>query len=85
MHSLDKYGKTPLHLACQRGNVDVVAQILAHKQTKPWMIHKSGAGTAMQLAARYGHTQVIEMLVAAQFEVNEQNTLGETALHHVRA
>jgi hypothetical protein len=77
--NIDKYGKTPLHLAVIGGHLNVVQFLLAH--VKPWMFHVPSKMTLVQTAARYGQFRILEALLHYGFIAIEKNGEGETALH----
>ncbi len=79
VNAKDSIGQTPLIIASQHGNVDVVKVLLAAKGVD--IAHRNEYGeNAAIMAAQEGHFEVLKMLVEAGINVTEPNANGETAL-----
>eukprot|EP00347_Sterkiella_histriomuscorum_P001505 403371776 len=67
-HLINKYNrvsKTPLYVACQHGNLDVV-QLLLEQQADPFILSKAGHKeweSLLQVTARWSHIKVFEYLI----------------------
>ncbi|TRY96989.1 hypothetical protein DNTS_001428, partial [Danionella cerebrum] len=81
MNSRDAQGQTPLHLACEKGDVGCVRELLEECQARTDIKDMNGE-TPMHCAAKQDSALVIEVL-CAQFcaGVNELNAAGETPMH----
>lgn len=53
---------TPLHLACQRGNLDVALILLSQSDIVP-DVHDTHGDTPLHQACRYGHEDIVEELL----------------------
>ncbi|KAF5385444.1 hypothetical protein D9757_005368 [Collybiopsis confluens] len=60
LNGLDEFGYTPLHLACDRGNVDVVRQLLA--KGADTSIKDPDEMTSLELARTAGHEEIVKLL-----------------------
>lgn len=58
----DKYGNTPLHMACQQGNVDAVKVLMnaVHIDLTPCNGEKN---TPLHEACLYGHTAIVKIIL----------------------
>ncbi|GIL85127.1 hypothetical protein Vretimale_9982 [Volvox reticuliferus] len=70
---------TPLHLAAERGNAGVVAQLLAAGSVVD--ARDTAGSTALFLASEAGHTAAVERLLAAGADPSLSNAAGETPLY----
>ncbi|XP_018615315.2 85/88 kDa calcium-independent phospholipase A2 isoform X1 [Scleropages formosus] len=77
----DASGQTPLHLACERGDVSSVRELLEDCQASTSIKDHQGE-TPMHRAAKQDSVAVIQVLCSRACPgVNEQNNAGETPLH----
>lgn len=77
----DKYGRTPLHLACKYGRLMRVQELL-RVGADPNASDKSML-TPLHYSVRGGHSPVIEVLLAQrQVDPNMMDSAGMTVLHH---
>ncbi len=75
----DKFGKTPLHFAIQKGYSEIANMIL--DVSHPLDYPKIAKLTLMQTAATNGHPGLIRRLAKMGTNVNDRNSIGETPLH----
>uniref|UniRef100_A0A672SDJ5 phospholipase A2 n=1 Tax=Sinocyclocheilus grahami TaxID=75366 RepID=A0A672SDJ5_SINGR len=81
MNARDAQGQTPLHLACERGDVGCMRELLEECQARTDIKDKNGE-TPMHCAAKQDSAGVIEVLCAQMcMGVNELNAAGETPMH----
>ncbi|OQD98790.1 hypothetical protein PENSOL_c008G07737 [Penicillium solitum] len=74
----NKSGEEPLHLAVERGNKELVSILL--KGSTPNLKRDDGL-TALHLAAKGGHTEIVTELVQIGWDPNTTNDVqGQTAL-----
>lgn len=77
--SVDRTGRTPLHHACEAGDLDKVRRCLGYgadigfEDNEGW--------TALHEAALKGHVECVEELLAYGAEVNASARNGDTPLH----
>uniref|UniRef100_A0A674CJM0 phospholipase A2 n=1 Tax=Salmo trutta TaxID=8032 RepID=A0A674CJM0_SALTR len=77
----DAAGQTPLHLACERGEVACVRELLEECQARTDIKDKNGE-TPMHCAAKQDSATIIQALCSRMCAgVNELNGAGETPLH----
>ncbi|KAJ0004249.1 hypothetical protein NQD34_010463 [Periophthalmus magnuspinnatus] len=72
-------GRTPLHLASQRGQYRV-ARILIELGADVHMT-SSGSNTPLHVAAETGHTSTSRLLIKHKANIHAQNSVGLTPLH----
>lgn len=75
---LDK--EPPLHLAVRKGQGSVV-RILVENNSANIECKSSGCLTALHMAARRGHLEILEMLLGYNAEVDCVDDFGKTPLH----
>ncbi|HBS52066.1 MAG TPA: hypothetical protein DEA62_03675 [Coxiellaceae bacterium] len=57
-------GKTALHLASQKGIIDVIQELLKHENIKIDQQNEIDGKTALMYAAQKGHIKIVEILLA---------------------
>ncbi|XP_036401168.1 85/88 kDa calcium-independent phospholipase A2 isoform X1 [Megalops cyprinoides] len=81
INSRDVAGQTPLHLACERGDLGCVRELLEECQARTDIKDRNG-DTPMHCAAKQDSATVIQILCSRHCPgVNELNSAGETPLH----
>ncbi|TSK67279.1 85/88 kDa calcium-independent phospholipase A2 [Bagarius yarrelli] len=88
MNVRDAQGQTPLHLACERGEVSCVRELIEECQARTDIRDKSG-DTPMHCAAKQDSAVIVEAIVLSSQVlcsrlcpgVNELNQAGEAPLH----
>ena len=74
-------GATPLVLAAENGKLETLQFILQHKDKIANIEAKGvGGGTALHVAAREGHVDIIELLFTNGADINAESETGATPL-----
>ncbi len=80
VNQADSFGRTPLHFAMADGNPDII-QTLLNRGAEVNKQAVVGGSTALHVAARNGHQQAMQLLLAAQqAHVDIQDGYGLTPL-----
>ncbi|XP_019137578.2 ankyrin repeat and death domain-containing protein 1B isoform X7 [Corvus cornix cornix] len=75
----DGKGRKPFLLACEKGHVDMINNLIA---LKLFTSEKDKEGnTALHLAAKNGHSEVVEILLEQWEEINDLNQNEETPFY----
>lgn len=77
--AVTKHGRTPLHLAANKGHLSVVEILL--KAGCDLDVQDDGDQTALHRAAVVGHTDVVSALIQDGCALDRQDKDGNTALH----
>ncbi|XP_051537650.1 ankycorbin isoform X2 [Myxocyprinus asiaticus] len=80
---LDSEGKSALHVAATRGQVECLAVILAHGADVS--LQDASGFTALHLAAKNNHPECVRKLIQSKCVVDAVDISGRTALHHTSA
>jgi cytohesin len=75
----DEDGETPLHIAAQMGDVELVELLL--ENTKDVNTPDESGATPLHLAAGSGQKEVAELLLAKKADVNARDNGDQTPLH----
>ena len=80
---LNKDGETALHTASEKGNAEIVAQLLANgANVRLYAEHDNKKNEkALHIASRYGHIEVLKEVLKYDTDIDDKNRDGETALH----
>ncbi|HXP13534.1 MAG TPA: ankyrin repeat domain-containing protein [Stellaceae bacterium] len=74
----DKFGNTALHLAAQRGSLDVMRQLLDAKA--PIDMQNRQGITPLMMAANNGRTEAVKLLLKYGADTSKQDYTGRDAL-----
>lgn len=78
----DIEGKTPLHLAAEKGFINIVKIILSHQLKNDLInIQDKKGNTPVHLAAKNNHPSVVSALLKNGANYEEKNKDGQTCLH----
>ncbi|XP_066510786.1 85/88 kDa calcium-independent phospholipase A2-like isoform X2 [Hoplias malabaricus] len=81
MNVRNTHGQTPLHIACERGEISCVRELLEECQARTDIKDKNG-DTPMHCAAKQNSASIVEVLCSQMcMGINEVNVAGETPLH----
>eukprot|EP01026_Neomeris_dumetosa_P065773 TRINITY_DN6324_c0_g1_i2.p1 TRINITY_DN6324_c0_g1~~TRINITY_DN6324_c0_g1_i2.p1 ORF type:complete len:646 (+),score=110.02 TRINITY_DN6324_c0_g1_i2:65-2002(+) len=80
INSQDAKGETPLHVAATMGNQAVMQELLNQDTIQVNVADKKGL-TPVHSLSKYGHDELIELLVDKNAEINSQDNMGNTPLH----
>ena len=75
-----KESKTPLFLGCTIGLVSILQGIRGNKGVS-WHLKNKVGQSALQLAAAYGHNEIVRILLEEGVGINLTDFEGRTALH----
>nr|XP_026693317.1 transient receptor potential cation channel subfamily A member 1 homolog isoform X2 [Ciona intestinalis] len=81
-HMVDGMNNTPLHVACEKGNLEAVELLLEYDVGGNLLSKENQKGnTPLILAASIGGLDIIKLLLKGNVDVNHKNNEGKTALH----
>jgi ankyrin repeat protein len=78
----NKYGRTPLHEACEKGQQRIAELILGHGATVD--AEDNYGKTALMLACEYGHEAIAELLLKKGAEADIRDNKGITPMKLAR-
>lgn len=90
LYQQDNSGKTPLHLACQKGNIHFCELFLKHMEKDTYLfIEDLKRSTPLHTCAKFGDRVLIEILLPKTIDKNiaikalndTQDIYGKTPLH----
>lgn len=85
LEMLDNQGKTPLHYACERGNIAIIETLLLESKGKLPRADWKGR-TLMHYATESGRSaHTIDILVREGYDIHAVDNQGKTILHHAAA
>nr|XP_040236278.2 serine/threonine-protein phosphatase 6 regulatory ankyrin repeat subunit A isoform X1 [Anopheles coluzzii] len=79
MNRQSSVGWTPLLIACNRGHMDLVNNLLANHARVD--VFDNEGRSALHLAAEHGYLQVCDALITNKAFINSKSRVGRTALH----
>ncbi|XP_035775007.1 serine/threonine-protein phosphatase 6 regulatory ankyrin repeat subunit B-like isoform X2 [Anopheles albimanus] len=79
MNRQSSVGWTPLLIACNRGHMDLVNNLLANHARVD--VFDNEGRSALHLAAEHGFLQVCDALITNKAFINSKSRVGRTALH----
>ncbi|KFO62919.1 Ankyrin repeat and death domain-containing protein 1B, partial [Corvus brachyrhynchos] len=74
-------GRKPFLLACEKGHVDMINNLIALKLFTSEKDKVNEGNTALHLAAKNGHSEVVEILLEQWEEINDLNQNEETPFY----
>ena len=77
------YNRTPLHLACICGNLEVVQLLLGHKANKN--LKDNWGWTPIMYAGSYGHVEIVKELIGRGANIALKNKKDQFLIDIVRA
>ncbi|XP_067107017.1 ankycorbin isoform X2 [Osmerus mordax] len=80
---LDSEGKSALHVAVTRGQIECLSVLLAHGADLS--VTDASGLSALHLAAKHNHQECAKKLVQSKCAVDTVDASGRTALHHAAA
>lgn len=80
LNERDAHGDTPLHIAVNTNNVNMVQLLLAHPNTNKHATNNMGANP-LHHAAWNGNRDIVKLLINDANYINQQMTNGWTPLH----
>ena len=83
LHARDATGRTPLHLASQRGNISVMSYLLSQLEGVNWARSDAAGNTPMHEAVKSSRApEAIELLGKNKLSISSKNSEGHTPLQH---
>lgn len=80
-NTLDSAGFSPLHIAADTGNINIIKMLLEVENINVDLLTVDRGNTALHYAAEGGHTNVIKLLLNKKADVFIRNKKGQTPLH----
>lgn len=79
----DTQGKSVLHYATQRGNLDLIAFLLARPEVAALCMPDNLRRTLLHYATESSRTETIDLFISRGLDPNATDMNGHTVLHHV--
>jgi len=73
------YGKSPLHLAISKGDIEAVKKFVTYGTNTNKMVNNM---TPLMVAARFNQCEIIKILLANGADLSIENSHGFTALNY---
>jgi ankyrin repeat protein len=80
--AVDNAGKTPLHYACQRGNLDIIERLLNERDEALYQPDWKGRTLLHYATESSRSVETIEILIREGFHTDAKDHYGRTVLHH---
>ncbi|XP_014282654.1 transient receptor potential channel pyrexia [Halyomorpha halys] len=80
-NTLDSAGVSPLHIAADTGNINIVRMLLEVENINVDLLSRDRGNTALHYAAEGGHIDVIKVLLIKKASVSIRNKKGQIPLH----
>lgn len=83
-YRVSKHGHNALHMACERGHVDIVKLLLkaGTDAERPTPAKFDNRATPLMIATIHGHLDIVKVLVDAGVKVEAKDKRGRTAAHY---
>jgi ankyrin repeat protein len=82
INTQDARGRTPLHWAASRGQVEIVRMLIDAKANLN--LQSITGDTPLHWATLYGQEKIVKMLIDAGADLNVQDEEGYTPLHYIK-
>ena len=66
-------GKTPLHAACQNGDIEIVKKLLDDDRTEVNLVNPYDGNNALMYASAEGHSEIVDLLLRRKVDLNTKN------------
>ncbi|MFB9079210.1 ankyrin repeat domain-containing protein [Flavobacterium procerum] len=77
------YGKSPLHLAISKGDIEAVKKFIMYESNASRMVNKMVNNmTPLMIAARFNYCEIMQILLTNGADLSIENSHGFTALHY---
>jgi len=81
INQINRCGQTSLHIACEKGQENIIKLLLQQNNIELNIIDKNGS-TPLHLACRHGHENIVKLLLQKnKIDLNQMDKKGKTALH----
>lgn len=80
-HCFNASGETPLHIACRRGNIEIVSFLISKGVCVNTIASNASKNTPLIEAAHKGFYSIVKLLIDNKANLDYQNAYGDTAIH----